>query len=88
MELEKWKEKNKEAKKYAHFDEKKRISCKNLYEEYTVKGSRKKGNDGKIKGNFITYVQRAQKIYGDEEHIDQKTRRHMLKVRRKLDNIV
>ena len=66
----------------------KKISCKNLYEEYTVKGSRKKGNDGKIKGNFITYVQRAQKIYGDEEHIDQKTRRHMLKVRRKLDNMV
>lgn len=65
----------------------KRISCKNLYEKYTVKGSKIKGKDGKVKGNFITYVQRAQKIFGEEEPIDRKTRRHMLKVRRKLDKV-
>lgn len=65
----------------------KRISCKNLYEKYTVKGSKMKGKDGKVKGNFITYVQRAQKIFGEEEPIDRKTRRHMLKVRRKLDKV-
>jgi len=33
----------------------------NLYEKYIVKGARVKGVDSYIKGNFITYVQRAQK---------------------------
>ena len=57
-----------------------RISCQNLYENYSIKGSWKKGN-------FLTYVERAQKIFGAEEKIDAKTRRHMLKIRRKLDQV-
>lgn len=40
----------------------KRISCKNLYEKYTVKGAHLKDSNGHIKGNFISYVQRAQKV--------------------------
>ena len=63
----------------------KKISCKNLYEKYSVKGARLKDSNGHIKGNFITYVQRAQKVFGKEEPIDRKTRRHMLKIRRMLD---
>ncbi len=35
-----------------------KISCKNLYEKYSIKGATNN------KGNFISYVQRATKIYG------------------------
>ena len=65
----------------------KRISCKNLYEKYTVKGAHLKDSNGHIKGNFISYVQRAQKVFGEDEPIDRKTRRHMLKIRRILDEV-
>lgn len=65
----------------------KRISCKNLYEKYTVKGAHLKDSNGHIKGNFISYVQRAQKVFGENEPIDRKTRRHMLKIRRILDEV-
>lgn len=65
----------------------KRISCKNLYEGYSIKGARRKDSEGNKKGNFITYVQRAQKIFGKEEPIDRKTRRHMVKIRRILDKV-
>ena len=65
----------------------KRISCKNLYEKYTVKGAHLKDSNGHIKGNFISYVQRAQKVFGENEPIDRKTRRHMLKIRRILDKV-
>lgn len=65
----------------------KRISCKNLYEKYTLKGAHLKTNDGCTKGNFITYVHRAQNVFGKDEPIDRKTRKHMLKIRRKLDEI-
>ncbi len=65
----------------------KKISCKNLYEKYSVKGAHLKDVNGHIKGNFITYVQRAQKVFGENEPIDRKTRRHMLKIRRTLDEV-
>ena len=65
----------------------KRISCKNLYEKYSVKGARLKDSNGHIKGNFITYVQRAQKVFGENEPIDRKTKRHMIKIRRMLENV-
>lgn len=65
----------------------KRISCKNLYEKYSVKGARLKDSNGHIKGNFITYVQRAQKVFGEDEPIDRKTKRHMIKIRRILDDV-
>lgn len=65
----------------------KRISCKNLYEKYSLKGAYLKTNDGRCKGNFITYVHRAQKVFGDSEPIDRKTKKHMLKIRRRLDEV-
>lgn len=65
----------------------KKISCKNLYEKYSVKGAYLKDVNGHLKGNFITYVQRAQKVFGENEPIDRKTRRHMLKIRRTLDEV-
>ena len=65
----------------------KRISCRNLYENYSVKGARSTDENGHIKGNFITYVQRAKKVFGEDEPIDRKTRRHMLKIRRRLDEV-
>ena len=65
----------------------KKISCKNLYEQYTEKGAWTRGEEAHIKGNFITYVKRAQKIYGENEPIDRKTRRHLLKIRRGLDKV-
>ncbi|WP_440321155.1 antiviral reverse transcriptase Drt2 [Laedolimicola sp.] len=65
----------------------KKISCKNLYEQYSVKGAYLKDSNGHVKGNFITYVQRAQNVFGDDEPIDRKTRKHMIKIRRVLDEI-
>lgn len=65
----------------------KKISCKNVYEKYSVKGAHLKDVDGHIKGNFITYVQRAQKVFGEDEPIDRKTKRHMLKIRRTLNEV-
>ena len=65
----------------------KRISCKNLYEKYSVKGVERKDSEGNKIGNFITYVQKAQKIFGKEEPIDRKTKRHMVKIRRELDKV-
>lgn len=62
----------------------KRISCKNLYEKYSVKGARLKDEEGNVKGNFLTYVQRAQRIFGADEPIDKKTKKHMAKIRKKL----
>lgn len=64
----------------------KRISCNNVYEKYSKKGARLKDRDGNIKGNFITYVQRAQKVFG-EESIDKKTKNHMAKIRKRLKQV-
>ena len=62
----------------------KRISPKNVYIKYSIKGAniKKDGN----KGNFITYVKRAEKIWGNEP-IGRSTKRHMLKIRRELDKV-
>ena len=60
---------------------KKRISCKNFYEKYSIKGA----NIGK--GNFITYVQKAEKVFGKDEAISRGTKNHMQKIRKKLDQI-
>lgn len=63
----------------------KRISCKNIYDKYSEKGaSRNKITGEKAKGNFISYVQRAEAIFG-EKSLSKKTRRHMLIIRRGLD---
>lgn len=54
------------------------ISCKNLYEKYSERGA-----SGK-KGNYLTYINRAQMIFGDSEDITRDTKRHMSKIRKAL----
>lgn len=65
----------------------KRISCKNVYEKYSRKGAKLKDRGGNIKGNFITYVQRAQKVFGEDESIYKKTKNHMAKIRKRLKQV-
>ena len=52
-----------------------------LYERYSERGAR--SGDGK-KGNFFTYVQRAEKIFGDAEEIRRPVKNHMAKIRKAL----
>lgn len=55
-----------------------KISCKEVYRLYSIKGADKR------KGNFITYVQRAERIFGNGEAINRGTKNHMQKIRKKL----
>lgn len=91
-----------------------RITCSELYKNYTqkgrngtyIKGQSKKviGKNSKNKyktGNFLSYVYKADEIFNKEnkekiktenpqtpqEPITRSTKRHMLKIRRKLDKI-
>ncbi len=63
----------------------KRISCKNLYTDYTQKGINYVRNlkYPHNKGNFLNYVNRAKKIFGNDYLITTSTNRHLLKIRRK-----
>ena len=63
-----------------------RISCENLYKTYSVKGANIDGKDSKAKGNFITYVRRAESIFG-EKSINKKTKRHLQKIRKRLNRL-
>lgn len=69
----------------------KRISCRNLYQNYTNKGILKKGKNGKKHGNFIHYAFRAERIFNrrlkDLNHTGILRQRHLRKIRRKLDKI-
>jgi hypothetical protein len=58
-----------------------RISCENIYIKYSIKGV-KVGD-----GNFITYVKRAEQIFGNEEAVAQVRKKHMQKIRKQLDKI-
>jgi hypothetical protein len=58
-----------------------RISCENVYLRYSIKGA-KIGD-----GNFITYVKRAEQIFGKEEAVAQVRKKHMQKIRKRLDKI-
>lgn len=60
-----------------------KISCKKLYAQYSKKGA----FGGKTRGNFLTYVARAKKIFGVNEAIDCATQRHMLKIRKALRKV-
>lgn len=62
-----------------------KVSCKNLYAKCSIKGAYLL-KDNERRGIFITYVDRAQKIFKNEP-INRCTKRHMLKVRRVLDTI-
>lgn len=56
-----------------------RISCGNLYRVYSERGAYAK------RGNFLSYVKRAEKVYTGEKGITRDTRRHMQKIRKALN---
>ena len=58
-----------------------KISYKKLYLQYSKKGAHK-GN-----GNFLTYVERAEAVFGKDEAISRGTKHHMQKIRKRLDQI-
>ena len=57
----------------------KHISGRNLYERYSIRGAKGK------KGNYLTYVLRAKKVFGDNEAVDREVKRHMQKIRKALN---
>ncbi len=70
------------------YEKTKNITSKVLYEKYTYKGSKKyKGRKNDIsKGNFIDYVIRSEKKYA-QKTVGTILRRHMQKIRKKLNSI-
>lgn len=69
-------EKSKGVTKYNN-----QISNKNLYDKYSIRGA------FKGKGNFITYVKRAEAVFGENESVNRVSNNHMKKIRRRLNNI-
>ena len=65
----------------------KRISCTELYRVYSKKGafpSKEEWEKGE-RGNFISYVKRAEKVFGKEEpYIGRVAKVHMAKIRKRL----
>lgn len=55
-----------------------KISKRNLYEHYSIKGA-----NGK-RGNFLTYVGRAKTCFGPDENIDKSTKNHLQKIKKAL----
>jgi len=62
----------------------KRISCKNVYLKYSIKGANV--GDGS-RGNFITYVKKAELIFSGEKAIGRVRKKHMQKIRKQLNQI-
>lgn len=56
----------------------KKISCKNLYEKYSIKGAYIDH------GNFISYVLRCKKIFGANEKIHKPLNVHMGRIKKRL----
>lgn len=63
-----------------------RVSWENVYKTYSIKGS-VINLDKKKKGNYISYVKRAQKIMGTDEKLHLGTSKHLLKIRRWRDKL-
>ena len=57
-----------------------RISKKNLYKGYSIRGAFCK------RGNFISYVERSKGVFGNDEAIDRDTKRHMQKINKALNS--
>ncbi len=56
-----------------------RISKKNLYKGYSIRGAFCK------RGNFISYVERSKGVFGKNEAIDRDTKNHMQKINKALN---
>ncbi|SEJ60700.1 Reverse transcriptase (RNA-dependent DNA polymerase) [Propionispira arboris] len=65
-----------------------KISCKRLYLGYSERGAKidksTQEMDNKHSGNFLTYINRAKKVFSGNENIERGTKRHMQKIRKKL----
>lgn len=57
-----------------------RISKKNLYKGYSIRGAFCK------RGNFISYVELSKGVFGNDEAIDRDTKRHMQKINKALNS--
>ncbi|MBT2289490.1 hypothetical protein J7E73_10170 [Paenibacillus albidus] len=62
-----------------------RLSCRNLYKIYSVKGAFQGKNHED--GNFITYVKRAERVFKNEPTVALVGKRHMQKIRKRLKKI-
>lgn len=72
-------------------EKEKRIILHKVYLRYSSRGAFLKTNPQKTEGNFITYVYRAQKIFGVPHQLDHEVKRHMQKIRKyykKLDTTI
>ncbi len=58
-----------------------KISNKNLYDKYSIRGAFKE------KGNFITYIKRAEEVFGKNELVNRVANNHMKQIRKRLDSI-
>jgi DNA-binding ferritin-like protein (Dps family) len=68
----------------------KKIGFHKVYQRYSKCGAYINKHDqikGDNRGNFLTYIYRAKKIFGEDENIGRGTRRHMQKIRKKLQLI-
>lgn len=61
-----------------------KISCKNLYRVYTLKGSNPNKNQGN--GNFLSYVKRCRQVFGKNENVDKVINTYYGKIKRRLKN--
>ena len=61
----------------------KKISCKNLYRIYTLKGVQIK-KEPTYKGNFLSYVKRCKKIFSENKSIDRIINTHYGKIKKRL----
>lgn len=79
------------VKRKGYTPDHKRISCRNLYDKYSYKGSlgqkRKTGQVMTIEeGNFIDYVLRAKSVFSGQP-VDTVAKRHMQKIRKRLNRM-
>lgn len=59
-----------------------KISCKNLYKTYTIRGSKVTKNN---KGNFISYIKRCKKVFGDNERVHLLLNTHLGKLKKRIN---
>ena len=64
----------------------KSVTTKSIYDKFSMQGENKKNNHGN-KGNFITYVKRATKIFSGENKIDDVRKNSVSKVTERIGAI-
>ncbi len=60
-----------------------KISCKNLYKTYSVRGSKVTKDN---KGNFISYIKRCTKVFGNNERVHIVLNTHLGKLKKRINN--